>query len=357
METRDSVDLPSQFDDLAIGISLHDPETGTILDVNDRLEDFYGYSTAELRTMETRDFIPSSTRFSQEEALQRVRAAADGDDQVFERQIERANGEIRWVRVHLHSIIIGETPYVLAEIHGISEYKAREQRLRLLSRIIRHNLRNEMNLLMGHADQLRAAVEDESLEETAKTVLDIASDVASLSDSVTQIKKIANPNATERSPTNLHDVAQARVEEARAEHADADLTITSPPDVWAIADEGIHYAVAHAIENAIEHNDQETPSVDVTVAERTDAGYGEIRIADNGPPIPAIEKEVLDQSIETNSTYHGSGTGLWVMQWCVNSLGGKLRFNENTPRGNVVCLSLPLIESMDDNPWANDSPQ
>jgi len=66
-----------------------------------------------------------------------------------------------------------------------------------------------------------------------------------------------------------------------------------------------------------------------------------IRVADDGPPIPETEIDVLQEDVETSSTFHGTGVGLWVMQWCVESLGGELAFEENAPRGNVVSISLP----------------
>jgi len=34
--------IPSVFDDLEVGITLHDPETGGILGANERLEELYG---------------------------------------------------------------------------------------------------------------------------------------------------------------------------------------------------------------------------------------------------------------------------------------------------------------------------
>ena len=341
MSSQSDVRLPPEFNDLDVGITLHDADTGEILDVNNRLERLYGYTAETLRTMSVGEYTAPSTRFSQTEATNRIQSAADGTEEVFEWQIERSNGELRWVRVHLNSTTVVETPCVIAEVHDISEYKIREQRLRLLSRIVRHNLRNDMTVLMGYAERLKTAVEDETLADTAETVLDIAREVGTLSESITQLEQIAEPSATERSQTNLSDIGQSLIEEAEAEYSGVDLTLDTPGDVWVIADRGAHYAVSHAIENAIKHNDQDTPTVTVTVADDTASGRGVIRIADDGPTIPDVETEVLNQDVETSSTYHGSGVGLWVMQWCVNSLGGELVFTKNAPRGNVVSISFP----------------
>ena len=341
MDSCDAVDLPPLLNDLDIGITLHDAETGAILDANDRLVALYGYPRQQLLQLDVEDFTPPSTKFTQQEAITRIQAAADGSSQNFEWQVERANGELRWVRVHLNSTTIDRVECVLAEIEDITEYRARERRLRLLSRIVRHNLRNRANVLMGYVDRIKQAIEDETLEEELETIVDITSEVGTLSDSVRQLEEIAEPDATERSVTDLRRLVQTVLEESRNEYPGAELTFEAAGDVQVVADRGLKYAFEQAIENAIEHNDQATPVVSVTVADDSEHNRGMIQITDNGPPIPETEIEVLGEDVEASSTFHGSGVGLWVMQWCVDSLGGELFFEENTPRGNVVGMALP----------------
>jgi K+-sensing histidine kinase KdpD len=177
--------------------------------------------------------------------------------------------------------------------------------------------------------------------------VEITNEVGTLSDSVRQIEEIAEPDATERSPTDLRDVVEAAVERARREYDDATVRLDNAASVTVVADEGVTYAVEHAIENAVEHNDRRAPEVTVTVVEDRANQRGIIRVADDGPPIPAVEIDVLETDVEASSTYHGSGVGLWVMQWCVDSLGGELSFAENTPRGNLVSIALPTVGPAD----------
>ncbi|GAB7008280.1 PAS domain-containing sensor histidine kinase [Halorubrum trueperi] len=341
MSDSAAVRLPEVFDDLSVGINLHDPKAGEILDVNPRLEELYGYSAADLRTMEVGDYTAPSTRFSQEAALRLIQRAADGERQAFDWQIQRANDELRWVRIHLSPTTIDGRACVISEVRDVTESRARERRLRLLSRVIRHNLRNKTNVLMGYADRVRRAVEDETLEREIQTIVNITTEVGGLSDSVKQIEEIAEPDATERSPTELGAVVRSLVEKARDEFPAADIAVDVPGEVWVVADAGVRYAIDHALRNAVEHNDRESPTVRVSVVDDEANGQGVIRVADDGPSIPSTEIEVLREDVETSSTFHGTGVGLWVMQWCVESLGGELSFGENDPRGNVVSVSLP----------------
>ena len=344
MGNAHAVRLPPTFDELRVGIMIYDSETGDILDGNERSAELYGYPIEKLRTMGVKEYTAPSTKFTREAALERIRAAAEGEPQAFNWQIKRGNGELRWVCIHLTRTTLDGTDCVLAEIEDITEYRARERRLRLLSRIVRHNLRNKTTVLMGYGDRIKAAIENEDLEEDLEMILEITSEIGTLSESVRQIEQIAEPDATQRSPTNLRPIVEAHAEEFKERFPDVEMTVTAPADVWTVADKGVNYAISHAIENAIEHNDRETPKVTVSVTEDSVAERGVIKVIDNGPTIPEIEIDVLKDDVETTSTYHGTGVGLWVMQWCVDSLGGELRFAEQSPRGNVVEISLPKPE-------------
>lgn len=346
MSALRGVTLPSAFDDLDVGITLHDPDSGAILDVNESLERLYGYSTAELREMSVGEYTAPSTKYTGEEATERIRAAAEGERQSFEWQVERATGELLWVRVRLSPTAIDGRTCVVAEVDDITEYRTRERRLRLLSRIVRHNLRNRMNLVQGHAAHVGQAVDDERLAAEAATIERVAEEVGGLSDSVTQIEEMAEPDATEREPTNVRAVVAPVVDAARDTYPEADLTLSLEENAWLMADDGLRYAVEHAVENALEHSDRDSPAVDVTVT-ADDGGQCAIRVADDGPPIPDVETDVLDETVAASSTYHGAGVGLWVIQWCVNSLGGELSFRENDPCGNVVEIALPRVDDSD----------
>ncbi|MBZ6495788.1 PAS domain-containing sensor histidine kinase [Haloterrigena longa] len=339
-----NVSVPGIFDGMTVGITVHDPETGEIIDMNERVEQLYGYSKSELRTMSIEEYTAPSSQFTKKEAVDRIRTAARGDPQTFEWKVKRKNGEYRWISVHLTRTTIGGTKCIIAEINDITEYKTREQLIQLLNRVIRHNLRNDMNLLIGYADRIKTAIQNDQLQEEVDTILNIASEVGTLSDSLDQIERIVEPGTTEREPTNLRTVVETCASETLSENTAVDISVTGPSDIWVTADEGLRYAIEHGIENAVTHNDSETPTVTLTVTEDPENGFGVVRIMDNGPPIPDMEIEVLDDETVMKSTYHGSGVGLWVMKWCVDSLGGELSFEAKTPRGNVVQIALPQTD-------------
>jgi len=127
---------------------------------------------------------------------------------------------------------------------------------------------------MGYADRVRQAVEDETLERD-RDDSEHHDRGRGLSDSVKQIEEIAEPTATQRSPTDLRRVVRSLVaEDGRAEYPAADIEVDAPEEVWVIADTGIRYAIEHALRNAIEHNDRESPSVTVSVIDEERSARG-----------------------------------------------------------------------------------
>ena len=338
--------LPPFADLLDVTVLLHDPETGAILDANATAETLYGYSTAELRERGVAGISTESPRFSGDAALERVRAAADGADQAFEWQIRRADSETRWIQVRLRRVTLEGTAYVLAEVRDITAFKRRTRRLELLHRVIRHNLRNEMSVVMGHAGSLERALEDEDRERQAEVIRDVADDVSRMTESVSRIEEIASNDATDFSPVEVVRLLEELATEFAADHPEATVTVEAEGPVWVSADSGLRYGLEHALANAIEHHDGD-PEVVLRAARDDRDSRAVVQVVDDGPAIPDVEVDAIDAGAEVSDMHHGSGVGLFVMKWCAESLGGRLEVHADDSRGNTVEFTLPLLSADD----------
>ncbi|WP_439027383.1 ATP-binding protein [Haloarchaeobius sp. DT45] len=346
MSERSSRVMPEAFDDLEQGIILHDPETGEILDVNQGLVDLYRYSADEFRSMDVGDFTADSFDYTQAEAEHRIRRAAAGEEQSFKWYVRVATGELLWVNVTLRRTTIEGSDLVLAVVRDITEYKERERRLRILYRVLRHNLRNEMTIVLGYADQLVDAVDRDELERKAEIIHDTAETVADLSDSVEELQAIAGRDATDRGPVDLGALLADLVDDFQTVHPDAVFDV-SPADTVVVGDEGLRNAIENVVDNAVVHNDQPSPHVKISVEEDYAPNQVRLVVADDGPGIPQVELDVLSEQKDITSLQHGSGLGLWVAKWCVESLGGQLVIEENEARGSSVGLVLPQWQVSD----------
>ncbi|PAU84491.1 diguanylate cyclase [Halorubrum salipaludis] len=218
----------------------------------------------------------------------------------------------------------------------IGERKRREQRLTVLNRVLRHNIRNDANVIAGHLEAIAANRPDddphvEAMDRRLSSIVD-------LSEAARQLERLQGSDGEESQTTyDLSSLVEGRAGDLRATHPTADVAVRSPADAEAVAHELFPYALDNVLENAIEHNDSPSPRVRVTV--RADRDGASVTVADDGPGLPPHEREVLTRSDETKLT-HSTGMGLWLVRWIVRASGGELRAAKSDLGGTAVTVSL-----------------
>jgi len=225
----------------------------------------------------------------------------------------------------------------LIALREITDQKVYEQRLEVANRLLRHNLRTDTNLILGHADNLADAVPDRHREDLEQIRI-AAHRLADLSHKANQLETTLHLDAADRTTVDAVPVVGTVVDRVRTAHPAATITLDAPAraPVTTVNEALLEAAVGHVLENAIEHTDR-PPEVTVTVESGDPVT---IRVADNGPGIPDIEQSVIAAGRETQLE-HGSGVGLWLVHWITTASGGDVAFDTNDPRGSVVTLTLP----------------
>jgi len=222
----------------------------------------------------------------------------------------------------------------LVVFHDVGEYLGQQQRLNVLNRVFRHDVRTETNLIHGYADQLTA---DSGDERALSVVKESASRILELSERTRTASELFDPVSEPDPPIALSEVVEEAAAGLREEFPDARVSIDGDvPDVRVPAT--LRAVAANLCSNAVEHNETDAPRVwiEATVAN----GWVEVSVADDGPGIDPAEYEVLAQGTET-PLEHGSGIGLWIVKWGIDEVGGSVSFAEREPRGTVVTVSVP----------------
>ena len=231
--------------------------------------------------------------------------------------------------------VIGELLY----LRDVSAVVRREQRISVLNRVLRHNIRNELMVQLGHLELLR--------DETA----DRDSHIETISESIHRVQDFADQarliDRTLREPAPVTDIEiDPVIEEAIAsitgDYPDRSLEwVGNAPGitVQTIDRELLAWVISELIENAIVHgpDDDGAITIDVTVGEET----VEIAVIDNGAGVPESEIDAIQSTVET-ALDHGSGVGLWLARWTAQRSDGSLEFEERSER-NAVCLTLPRV--------------
>jgi len=237
----------------------------------------------------------------------------------------------------------------------ITERRAAERRVEVLNRVLRHDLRNDISVIDGYLRLLR-----EELGDCDSAAVTDALDVLSArTDGMTEVTEQAalaesladgDPDVRE---FDLAAVVRRRLDQARTEHPEVRLDATVPESAVTIAAVSVlPSAVDNLIENAIEHSDRERPRLSVTLDGDAGDGVAELRVADDGPGLPADDRAVLVD--EEPSLDDANGLGLWLINRIVRTSGGSVSVEDAT-EGTAITVRLPLVDPSRGSPSERSS--
>ena len=137
------------FNGVNDAITVHDPETAELLEVNDTFCDLLGYDRDEIIDMGITGYSPTGRGYTMEEAQEFVRTVIESDEpQRTEWAVETSDGELRWLEVKGTTVEIGGERRYLSIDRDITERRRTERRLsEILDRI-------DEAILMTRADTL-----------------------------------------------------------------------------------------------------------------------------------------------------------------------------------------------------------
>ena len=227
-------------------------------------------------------------------------------------------------------------------LRDVTDRQTRRQRLEVLNRVLRHNLRNDMTTVMGYADLI---AEDRAESEAfVERINETADELTALGDKAREIEGIMAASDDADAVTDLSRLVQYVASEARTEYPDADVTVDlGEGERVAAAEEVCWPVVWNLVENAVEHHDGAAPAVTIRTR-TTDDDRAAVTVVDDGPGIPDTEREAILTGTE-RPLAHGSGLGLWAVKWGANRVGGEVAIENADPRGTRVTVRFPLANA------------
>jgi two-component system aerobic respiration control sensor histidine kinase ArcB len=210
----------------------------------------------------------------------------------------------------------------------------RQRLIKILNRVLRHNLRNDITIVQGFAETLHRRVDGENAE-FANRIVETTERLIGLSETARKLEETIQSSPTMAS-TDIVPIVRRAGSQIDERYPAASVSIETPERAVAETAPRLETAVWELADNAAKHGG-ETPTVTLTVAEQADAVT--IRISDDGPGLPEQERAIL-VSGEESPLVHGSGLGLWLVHWIVESIGGDIRATGATA-GTCIEISLP----------------
>lgn len=225
----------------------------------------------------------------------------------------------------------------------VTDREIRRQRIQVLNRILRHNLRNNVDVIKANAAV--AADEDQSADSPFETIFDAAEELEGLSVDARRLQQLITDSETSTTAVEVDSTVEEVVENVMdTRQGQATVTIDVPSVTMRTNRRLLTFALEGVVENAVEHTDSANPRVEIR-GSVTETGV-RLEVFDDGPGIPESEREVLETGRE-DPLAHATSMGLWGIKWAVETLGGDLSLGESELGGAAVYIDLPGREAED----------
>lgn len=308
--------------------------------VNDAMVSALGYDRSTLLGSHISLIVPEESVVESAELVEELRTT-DRERATHETTVTAADGERLTYQISLSLRREGETfGGVVGVCRDVTELRRSERRLSVFDRVLRHNLRNKMNVVLARAQLIANGSENPS--EQAEAIEAAGEELLALSDRTREFHSSVDPDG-EVGTVDIAGLARRVAADNTERHPDASFDVEAPGVAWGRASDTLEQALNELVGNAVSHTDRESPTVELRVEPTDDAVV--IEVADDGPGIGDLEREALERGHETPLD-HARGLGLWFVRWTVTNAGGDIAIEANEPRGSVVRLSLPRAEPL-----------
>lgn len=228
--------------------------------------------------------------------------------------------------------------------NSITEQKLRQQRddLELLNELMRHDIRNDLQLIQAYSEMLDEHV-DEEAQEYLRIIKENTAHAVELTQTVGSLAQVMLRDQAMTGQVSLEPVLARQVEQARTAYPAAAITVEKVCTATTAGDDMLGSVFRNLLQNAIRHNNKTPPEVQVSATRTEDADEVIVRIADNGPGIPDEQKQTVFGKGEKGLNSPGAGLGLYLVQTLVETYGGEVWIEDNDPEGAIFVVSLPVV--------------
>lgn len=205
-----------------------------------------------------------------------------------------------------------------------------------LNGLLRHEVLNNAHVISGHAD---LAIDRGSgeLDDYLRTIRRQSEDMTRVIQDV-RILIEAQQGDGSMEPVDLTAVLADELADVEAASPTVEVDASVPTDVYVRADDLVNRVFGNLFSNAVEHNDGETPTLEVRVGATPETVT--VTVADDGPGVPASVREELFE--RTGSGDHG--LGLYLVHELVERYDGDVELAKSDDDGTTFSVTLPRAE-------------
>ena len=230
----------------------------------------------------------------------------------------------------------------LSRVDNENRLEKQRDNLELLTEMMSHDIRNDLQVIAAAADGLAERVNGEESVLVEK-INQSTAEAVELTTSARDLAQAMLRTDADRKPISLDRPLRGELEDIEAT-SDVSITLPDPiPSVSVLAGDMLDSVFRNILKNAVEHNDTESPEVTITV--ETDSETVRVRVADNGPGIPDARKEDIFGRGEKGMSSKGTGIGLYLVRTLTEQYGGSVWVEDNEPTGAVFVVELTRADT------------
>jgi len=233
--------------------------------------------------------------------------------------------------------------YAIERERNQRELRDRTHRLALLNRIVQQDLRNDVSMIVGRADQLRGSVAPAD-EPVLEALLDAAGHAVDLVDTAGEAVDALASDGVEPARRDLDAVLDAAVARLRSQR-DAEVTLRWPEErpesVTVYGSTMLESTFAHLLTTAVDHAEDGAPEVTVAVDASDDSVS--VSISQSGRWLSESGTELLADPDSAVGDAAGIGVGLYLVWTVLEAAGGDVVVEEAPDGDTTVTVRLERV--------------
>ncbi|MFB6251741.1 MAG: PAS domain S-box protein [Halobellus sp.] len=236
-----------------------------------------------------------------------------------------------------------EVTLLVVEGRVITNQSQQEQHMSMLERVMRHNVRNDLNKVRGWAQILAEEENAETRLSHLDRIKHVVDEWEAMTDGVRQIRQLANSTMGDRPITEVQSVTEHLTEWGRGVESTmtVESTVSDSSTVW--VPRILEDAVTTLIPIAVDQSTDRDASVEVLLSDTSD-DWIEVTLLITGSRLTEAEIDVLDAGEETALT-HAQGVDVWLVRTMIREIGGDITA-ETADAETSVTLRIPQREPL-----------
>jgi signal transduction histidine kinase len=248
------------------------------------------------------------------------------------------------------SLLLNRIERAVSNARAQLELERRKRRLKeqrdsldILNEVLRHDIRNDIQLILAYIERLEYDLDDEQQLEYLETIQQSADSAIDLTTTAGDIADTLLENGSEVQAVAVTPVIEDEIEALRTTTIEAEVEVDGTlPDVSVHANDMVEAVFRNLLKNAVHHNDNDVPEVTVSATVRDEVLR--VEVTDNGPGVPQSVRETLFEAEVSGMESDGTGVGLHLVWTLVTKYGGDIWLEDNDSRGSTFVVELPLAE-------------